>query len=75
VEDELRRINLEYEDTRNRQELDPPILKVVAQGGFENYRSKRVSEGAHETQFKIPELVRDPDFQKNFSIAEEISID
>jgi len=75
VENELCRCNLEYEDTRQRQELASPILKVVKKGGFEKYRSKRVLEGAHETQFKIPELIRDPDFQKNFIIEEEIFID
>ena len=75
VEDELCRCNLEYEDTRQRQELGSPILKVVGKGGFEKYRSKRVAEGAHETQFKVPELMRDPDFQKNFNIEEEIFLD
>jgi len=75
VENELCSRNLEYEDTRQRQELASPILKVVKKGGFEKYRSKRVLEGAHETQFKIPELIRDPDFQKNFIIEEEIFID
>jgi len=75
VEDELCRCNLEYEDTRQRQELNSPILKVVRKGGFEKYRSKRVAAGAHETQFKVPELMSDPDFQKNFNITEEIFLD
>lgn len=75
VEDELCRCNLEYEDTRQRQELNSPILKVVRKGEFEKYRSKRVAGGAHEAQFKVPELIRDPDFQKNFSIEEEIFLD
>lgn len=75
VEAELSSRNLEYEDTRNRFELNAPILKVVKRGGFEKYRVKRVSQGAHETQFKIPELIKDPDFQKNFEIEEEIFLD
>ena len=75
VEDELCRCNLEYEDTRQRQELNSPILKVVRKDEFEKFRSKRVAEGAHETQFKVPELVRDPEFQKNFKIEEEIFLD
>ena len=53
----LCRRNLEYEDTRQRQELGAPILKVVRKGEFERFRSQRVAEGAHETQFKVPELV------------------
>lgn len=75
VESELCRCNLEYEDTRQRQELNSPILKVVKRGEFEKYRAKRVAEGAHEAQFKVPELAIDPDFQKNFSIEEEIYLD
>lgn len=74
VEEELRRCNLEYDDTRDRKELDPPVLKVVRAGGFEKYRAKKVSEGAHETQFKVPELTKDLDFQKNFDIVEKISL-
>jgi len=72
VERELCERNLEYEDTRERKELNSPVLKVVRKGEFEKYRSKRVAQGAHETQFKVPELARDLDFQKNFDIAEEI---
>ena len=48
------------------------VLKVIRKGEFEKYRSKRVAQGAHETQFKVPELARDLDFQKNFYIAEAI---
>jgi len=75
VEEELRRVNIEYDDTRDRKELAPPALKVVKTGGFEKYRTKRVSEGAHETQFKVPELTANLDFQKNFDIVEEILLD
>ncbi|MDD5495951.1 MAG: GH3 auxin-responsive promoter family protein [Candidatus Omnitrophica bacterium] len=75
VEELLCAINLEYEDTRQRQELNSPILKVVRKGGFERYRSKKVKEGAHETQFKVPELTKETDFQKNFDIEEEIFLD
>ncbi|MBU0895646.1 MAG: GH3 auxin-responsive promoter family protein [Candidatus Omnitrophica bacterium] len=75
IEDELCLINLEYEDTRQRQELNSPILKVARKDEFEKFRSKRVAEGAHETQFKIPQLVRDPEFQKNFIIEEEIFLE
>ena len=75
VEEELCRLNLEYEDTRQRKELAAPVLKVVKQGGFEKYRAKRVREGAHETQFKVPELTRDADLIRNFEIIEEIRLD
>jgi len=75
VEEELRRCNLEYDDTRNREELSSPVLKVVRTGEVEKYRAKRVSEGAHETQFKIPELTADRNFKNNFNIVEEIFLD
>lgn len=75
TEEELRRCNLEYDDTRDRKELSYPVLKVVKPGGFEKYRAKRVSEGAHETQFKVPELTADAKIEKNFDIAEVVSID
>lgn len=71
VEEEMRRVNLEYDDTRARKELGHPVLKIVRTGGFEKYRAKRVAEGAHETQFKVPELTADRDFYKNFDIIEE----
>ena len=74
VEEELCRCNLEYEDTRNRQELGSPILKVVRNGSFEKYRAAKVLNGAHETQVKIPELSADVDFQKKFDIVEEINL-
>ncbi|NQT22913.1 MAG: GH3 auxin-responsive promoter family protein [Candidatus Omnitrophica bacterium] len=75
VDMELGHANLEYEDTRRRMELGAPILKEVKKGEFEKYRTRRVKEGSHETQFKAPELTKDTDFQKNFVIKEEILIE
>jgi len=72
IEEELCRQNLEYDDTRQRRELGPPALKVVRSGDFEEYRARRINEGAHETQFKVPKLSRDADFPKNFHIEEEV---
>ena len=72
IEEELCNQNSEYKDIREQQLLDHPILKVVKKGEFEKYRSKKISEGRHDGQFKMPELVADPAFQKNFVIEEEI---
>jgi len=47
---------------------------VVAEGEFERYRAKRIAEGSLDGQFKMPQLVTDPDFEKNFTISEEIAI-
>ncbi len=75
VEEELCSISEEYDFNRKAQELRPPALKVVASGEFERFRVKKVKEGAHDGQFKMPQLTSDINFQKNFKIEEEIFID
>ncbi|MDD5495670.1 MAG: GH3 auxin-responsive promoter family protein [Candidatus Omnitrophica bacterium] len=72
MEEELRRQDREYDYVRNAQLLDPPVLRVVRKGEFEKYRTRRLQEGAHDSQFKVPELTADPAFQDNFSMEEEI---
>lgn len=75
LEEELRRHNREYDFTRNAKLLGSPVLKIVQKGEFEKYRAKRIASGAHDGQFKVPELTRDESFQGNFSIEEEIRLD
>ncbi|MGB2705369.1 MAG: GH3 auxin-responsive promoter family protein [Candidatus Omnitrophota bacterium] len=75
LEEELCRISEEYDFNRKAQELEGPVLKVVARGEFERFRAKRVKEGAHDGQFKVPQLTGDMAFQRNFKIEEEIFID
>jgi GH3 auxin-responsive promoter. len=72
IEEELMIENAEYKYVRDSQLLDPPILKVVKKGEFERYRARRVAEGANDSQFKVPELTADENFQKNFVVEEEI---
>jgi hypothetical protein len=72
IEDELTKINVEYKTKRCSQRLDTPVLKIVPRGAFEEYRSKKVSQGTHDGQFKLPKLTSDNNFHKNFKIAEEI---
>ncbi len=74
IEKELCACNREYEYARAAQLLSSPVLLVVAKGEFEKYRIKRVKEGAHDGQFKVPELTADPDFRKNFTIKEKIEL-
>jgi hypothetical protein len=52
--------------------LAPPVLRIIKQGGYERYRARKIREGSHDSQFKAPELVSDPEFQHNFEISEEI---
>lgn len=72
IEAELSKINVEYETKRHSQRLGHPVLKIVPRGTFEQYRSKKVAEGSHDGQFKLPKLSNDMNFQRNFIIEEEI---
>ncbi|MFH0839523.1 MAG: GH3 auxin-responsive promoter family protein [Candidatus Omnitrophota bacterium] len=74
IENQLIRLNVEYDTKRRSQRLGSPVLKVVAQGTFEEYRSRRVQQGSHDGQIKIPKLVTDVCFQNNFKILEEIAV-
>ena len=75
VEEELCSISEEYDFNRKARELRPPALLVVAGGEFERFRVKKVKEGAHDGQFKMPQLTGDTNFQKQFRIEEEIVLD
>ncbi|MFA6320468.1 MAG: GH3 auxin-responsive promoter family protein [Candidatus Omnitrophota bacterium] len=74
LEDGLRRQNSEYDDTRKQFLLGHPVLLVVKKGEFEKYRRMKVAGGAHDSQFKLPRLSREMDFNKNFEILEEVSV-
>ncbi len=72
IEQELSRLNVEYLTKRRSQRLKHPVLKVVQCGAFEKYRLKKVTEGMHDGQYKVPRLTSDMNFCKNFIIEEEI---
>ena len=74
IEAGLRVENREYNDLRNEGVLGEPVLKVVKKGDFEKYREMKIAQGAHDGQFKAPELTADLAFQKNFEIIEEVRI-
>ncbi|MEA3305414.1 MAG: GH3 auxin-responsive promoter family protein [Candidatus Omnitrophota bacterium] len=74
IERGLIRLNLEYETKRRSQRLEYPVLKVVPRGTFEEYRSRKIIEGSHDGQFKMPALTGNIDFHKNFEIEEEIKL-
>ena len=74
MDEELCLQNREYEFCRKAQLIKDPVLKVVSKGEFERYRIKRVASGAHDGQFKAPELTADTNFQKNFRIDEEVPL-
>jgi len=74
IEEELCAQNSEYDDLRKQQLIAHPSLKTVKPGEFERYRRKRVKEGSHDTQFKMPKLALSADFQNNFTIIDELSV-
>jgi hypothetical protein len=74
VEKWLCRQNDEYRQLREQALLGAPVLKVVREGEFERYRARKIEEGVHDTQFKVPKLTGDLDFQKNFHIKEEVAL-
>lgn len=71
---ELRAQNREYDYVRNAELLDPPALKVVRRGSYERYKTERLSQGAHDGQFKLPDLTGDRAFPGHFSIAETVRL-
>ena len=75
IETHLCRMNIEYKNKRKSQRLKHPVLKVVCCGDFEKFKVKKVKDGAHDGQFKPPQLTCDLSFQENFNIEEEISLD
>jgi hypothetical protein len=70
LEENLRSLDSEYLFVRNAQLLKAPALKVIRSGDFERYRARKVAHGAHDGQFKAPELTSDTNFEKNFFIEE-----
>jgi len=75
MDEELKHASEEYEFNRNSQELGKPVMKVVASGGFEEYKKRKLQKGTHDAQFKIPELTPDLNFAKEFRFEETIIMD
>jgi len=74
IENELSGINVEYCAKRRSQRLGPPVLKIVSSGTLDRHRSKKVSGGCHDGQFKLPKLATSADFHRDFTVIEEIKI-
>lgn len=74
IEKELHVQNREYDFVRNAQLLNKPVMKILKKGSFENYRSKRIGEGAQEGQFKVPQITTNPDFERNFIIEKVVQL-
>ena len=70
----LREENREYDYVRNSQLLEFPVLKIVKAGSYEKYKARRLKEGAHDGQFKVPELTGNTEFEKNFEVSEIVTL-
>jgi hypothetical protein len=69
---ELGVINLEYAAKRGSERLGAPDLWLVAPGGYEARRKRRVAEGTNDPQYKETHLSRDSRFFAQFVISERI---
>ncbi|MEE8360201.1 MAG: GH3 auxin-responsive promoter family protein [Candidatus Omnitrophota bacterium] len=72
IDDQIKVLNIEYDAKRKSERLGDPVLKIVKRGAFNSYRATKVASGAHDGQFKLPQLTKDLCFQNNFAIEEEI---
>jgi len=68
-EEELRKVNIEYEAKRDSMRLGPPELLVLGAGSFEGFRARRVADGAPDAHVKPPHLQRDPAFPDQFEVV------
>ncbi len=64
--------NVEYASKRASLRLGAPEVWVIAPGGFEAWRRRRVAGGANDDQVKPVHLLRDPSFHDQFEILERI---
>ena len=74
MDESLRLHNREYDFCRESEVLNAPVLKIVKKGEYERYKELRLSQGAHDGQFKMPELTGNTDFEKNFTVTEVIPL-
>lgn len=68
IDNNLKNLNIEYENKRDSGRLEKVAIKQVEQGGMDAYRKKRVSEGVPDGTFKMLRLNLNPEFQENFRI-------
>jgi hypothetical protein len=66
--------NAEYASKRKSLRVDPPVLRVVRRGGFDQYRKRKVSNGSPDGQFKILRLTADAEFAKEFDVVREVGL-
>jgi hypothetical protein len=69
---ELQQRNIEYGAKRTSLRLEAPELWVVARGGYEALRQRRIAGGANDAQIKPVGLTRDARFAEQFQVVERL---
>jgi hypothetical protein len=72
IEEELSKLNIEYEAKRKSNRLAPLSVKVIALNEFDHYRKRQVEDhGRTDGQFKVLKLTKDEKYMDEFkSLAE-----
>jgi hypothetical protein len=70
LDEALEQRNMEYGSKRSSQRLAAPALWVVAPGGYDARRRRRLAGGASDSQIKPTHLTRDSGFCDQFEIQE-----
>jgi len=69
---ELQSRNIEYAAKRTSLRLEAPEVWLVARGGYEALRQRRIAAGANDAQIKPVGLTRDARFAEEFEIVERL---
>jgi hypothetical protein len=65
--------NIEYQSKRSSQRLGSPELCVLSPGSHSRLREQRLAAGANDAQIKLPCLIRDFDWDRQFHVLERVS--
>jgi hypothetical protein len=75
IEKNLRDVNSEYAGKRSSRRIAPPVLCVVRNGAFEEYRRKAAENGGHDGQFKTIKLTDKTDLADELDLEWETALD
>jgi hypothetical protein len=70
-DEELKAVHVMYE-LKRRDQVAPPILRVLAPGSFDQLRQRLVQGGTVENQIKLPKISNDRQFLRDLPIQYEV---
>lgn len=65
--------NIEYQSKRSSRRLGAPEIWVLSPGSYAWLRQQRLAGGTNDAQVKLPCLIRDLDWHKQFHVLERVS--